>query len=257
MMQAPPLILSSRPGIETWLSPDHGVLRCEAPPDHPPSPPASSNDSSSASMSPGDTWVPPLSTTSIIRVKRLPYDMSLRSCSRRPMKRPQTSPGVLPPRCGGGRAGVDTLLLLPRAGSGPAVLPCRPNNQGGSSHRWDLPGRREEVEYLYLPGPKKDVPRQHRVAKTANSVNRRCRTDSERRRIPLTPPVTLSTLSRAGENWFNMPPPPPQGTSQTTKRLYKLSSPAFRFNPVNISPAVAKLNGIRIWKQRPYPVGEL
>ncbi len=59
MMQESPLILSSRPGIETWLSPDHGVLRCEAPPDHPPSPPASSNDSPSASMSPGDPWVPP------------------------------------------------------------------------------------------------------------------------------------------------------------------------------------------------------
>jgi hypothetical protein len=63
--------------------------------------------------------------------------------------------------------------------------------------------------------------------------------------------------SRAGENWFNMLPPTSPGTSQTTKRLYTLSSPDFRFNPVNISPAVAKLNGIKIWKQSPYPVGEL
>ena len=58
MMQESPLILSSRPEMDTWVSPDHGVLRCEAPPDHPPSPPASSNDSPSASMSPGDPWVP-------------------------------------------------------------------------------------------------------------------------------------------------------------------------------------------------------
>ena len=49
----------------------------------------------------------------------------------------------------------------------------------------DLPDRRGEVEHLYLPGPRKDIPGQHRVAKTANSVNRRCRTDNERRRIPV------------------------------------------------------------------------
>lgn len=49
----------------------------------------------------------------------------------------------------------------------------------------DLPDRRGEVEHLYPPEPQKDVPGQHRVAKTANSVNRRCRTDRERRRIPV------------------------------------------------------------------------
>ena len=57
MMQESPLILSSRPGIETWLSPDHGVLRCEGPPDHPPSPPASSNSSPGPpSLRPLPSW---------------------------------------------------------------------------------------------------------------------------------------------------------------------------------------------------------
>jgi hypothetical protein len=49
----------------------------------------------------------------------------------------------------------------------------------------DLPDRRGEVEHRYLAGPRKDVPGQHRVAKTANLVNRRCRIDRERRRIPV------------------------------------------------------------------------
>lgn len=49
----------------------------------------------------------------------------------------------------------------------------------------DLPDRRGEVEHLLYARAQKNVPGQHRVAKTANLVNRRCRTDRERRRIPV------------------------------------------------------------------------
>ena len=166
-----------------------------------------------------------------------------------------TATGFLPPRCGAvvGRGWIPSSSgrLWPCCSSLQTKQSGRPLSPVGSA------GQAGEVECLYPPGPKKDIPRQHRVAEKANPINRPCRTDSERRRIPLTPPATLSTLQGQGRTGSICCLPPPQGTSQTTRRLYKLSSPAFRFNPVNISPAVAKLNGIKIWKQSPYPVGEL
>jgi len=102
----------------------------------------------------------------------------------------------------------------------------------------DLPDRRGEVEHLYPPEPKKT---------SLGSIGSRKQpiwsTDGA---APITNEgeylFTSSNSvdpSRAGENWFNMLPPTSPGTSQTAKRLYTLSGPDFRFNPVNISPAVA------------------
>ena len=257
----PPLILSSRSRMATWLSPDHGVLRCQGPPDHPPSPPASSNDSSSASMSPGDPWVPlsrppaPPGSNACLRYEpaimlpktdevavNLPPGLCLLGVAVVPR-------GMIPSSCSPGSAGL-------------AVLPCRPNNQGCSSHQWDLPDKRGGGGTpVYARAQKSQGPEKTSLG----SIGSR---KQPIRSIDGAAPITnggeyLFTSSnsvdpsRAGENWFNMLPPTSPGTSQTTKRLYKLSSPDFQFNPVNISPAVAKLNGIKIWKQSPYPVGEL
>ena len=118
------------------------MLRCEAPP----------SSSFAAGVlkrfavrlhEPG-TLVPPLDHQHH-RGQTPACGMSLRSCSRRPMKRPQTRRGFCLLGVAVVGRGVDTLLLLlPRAGSGLAVLPCASNNEGcsplpGSPVHWPQP----------------------------------------------------------------------------------------------------------------------